>query len=224
MKIEKLKIEDLGLIEYSKAYAIQKDVLEKRKNEDMPDTLLLAEHPSVFTMGRTGSMENLLVDVEVLDQKDIKLLNIDRGGDITYHGPGQILLYPIINIKKNSLDVHSYIRSLEDIAIQFLSSYGLNGHRIKGSSGVWVDDKKISSIGVGVSKWVSFHGMSININNDLNYFSMIRSCGIKGIQTTSLAKILKQTLDMEESKKQLISIFRQIFKQDETIEKIPTLA
>ena len=212
-----MKIIDLGLIDYPEAYKIQKDILKQRKNGDACDTLIVAEHLPVFTIGRAGSRDNLLVDKKVLEQKGIKLIEVDRGGDITFHGPGQIVLYPIVNLKERSLDLHRFIRNLEELVLRFLSSYDINARRVEGKSGVWVQGKKICSVGIGVSRWTSFHGISVNINTDLSYFSMIRSCGINSIEMTSLAKILNETIDMGESKKRLISIFDQIINANETV-------
>jgi len=207
-----VRILDLGFISYSKAYKIQKDILEKRKKGVTPDTLIIAEHPSVFTIGRTGSYENLLVDSDVLKHKKVKVHEVDRGGDITYHGPGQIVLYPIINIKDYALDIRKYIRNLERVIIEFLSEFGIEGRRVVGSSGVWAKDKKIGFLGIGVSKWIAFHGISININTDLSFFSMIRSCGIKGIEVTSLARILDRKIRLDESKKTIITKFNSVFR------------
>lgn len=219
-----MKTLDLGSMGYLKAFKIQKNMLEERKKGAIQDTLMVVEHPHVFTIGRIGSYDNLLVDTSVLKHKRIKIHEIDRGGDITYHGPGQVIAYPVISIKEYSLDVRKYIRSLEEIIIQFLAEFDVAGRRVSGSSGVWAKDKKIGFVGIGISKWVTYHGISININTDLSFFSMIRSCGIKGIEVTSLAKILSKKVDIENAKKILISKFNSVFKSINAEKKISVLA
>ena len=208
-----MKIIDMGLMDYAEAREMQKEVLKHRKKGRAPDTLIIGEHFPVFTLGKTGSYDNLLVDSNFLKRKNIKIIEANRGGDITFHGHGQIVLYPIIHLKENSLDVHKYIRALEELAIEFLIRYGIKGERAKGFTGIWVEDKKIASIGIGVSNWVTYHGISINVNTDLGFFSMIRACGIQGVGMTSLANILNKTIDINQAKKQLVSVFENVFNK-----------
>ena len=219
-----MKTIDLGLIPYSEAYTKQKEAVEARKKDSVPDTLLIAEHPAVFTMGRTGSRDNLLVDEEVLRHKSISLIDVDRGGDITFHGPGQIVLYPIIDLKVRGQDLYKYIRDLEECVIDFLATFDIKAHRIEGQSGVWVNNRKIGFVGIGVSKWVSFHGISININTDLSYFSMIRSCGIQGVEITSLSKIKNEPVSISNIKEALIASFKAVFGAEDAVANISAVA
>ena len=209
-------IKELGLVDYEEARRIQKDT--------GPDALIVTEHHPVFTIGRTGSRDNLLVDEEILEKNGIKFIEIDRGGDITFHGPGQIVLYPIMDLKKRDSDLHKYIRDLEEVMVQFLKAYGIKGERVAGASGAWTTGKKIGFVGIGVSKWISFHGISININTDLNYFSMIRSCGIKGVEITTLSRVLKKTIDIDEAKEELIDSFCNVFGVLDAKKEIPAVA
>ena len=202
---------DLGLIDYEDCYKIQKDLVRKRRSGEIEDTLILVEHNEVFTIGRTGGMENLLVPDETLFASGIKVLRVDRGGDITYHGPGQLIAYPIIDLKDAAKDLHAYLRGLEEAAIRFLDDYLVRGERIAGKTGVWVAGRKIASVGVGSSNWVTFHGLSININCDLKLFSMINPCGMHDVEMTSLERIKGQKISMSEAKKYIVSRFKEIF-------------
>jgi len=197
---------DLGLIEYEEAYSLQRKMVSKRKLGEINDTIVLCVHPSVFTIGRTGKFENLLSN-----SAGLNVIRVDRGGDITYHGPGQIVAYPILDLKKLGLNLHSYIRLLELTAISFLDEYGIIGGRKAGLTGVWVGDKKIASIGVSASSWISFHGMSINLNTELEYFAMINPCGIRGCAATSLNQLLNKEVDESQSKNMLVRAFEREF-------------
>ena len=199
---------DLGLIDYEDCYKVQKEFARRRKLGALDDSLIVAEHKPVFTIGRTGRMENLLEDEEALSCRGIKVLRVDRGGDITFHGPGQVVIYPIIDLRRRGKDLHKYLRDLEEISIRFLKEYSVAGRRFEGKTGVWAGDKKIASIGVGTSGWVTYHGLSVNINTDLSYFSMIYPCGMKSAMATSLAEILRREIPMPEAKAKLVSCFR----------------
>ncbi len=191
---------DLGLIDYEDCYKIQKDFVRRRKLGEIGDSVIIAEHNAVFTIGRTGLHKNLLVPESELSGLGVKVLNVDRGGDITFHGPGQLVVYPIIDLKRCQKDLHRYLRDLEEIVIRFLNDYDVLSERLKNKTGVWVDGKKIASVGVGASNWVTFHGISVNINCDMRYFSMINPCGLKDVEMTSLARIKGQDIDMQEAK------------------------
>lgn len=203
---------DLELIDYEEAYKRQREIVAKRKLGEVGDTLILAEHNAVFTIGRSGADDNLLADEEELARQGIRVLHVDRGGDITFHGRGQLVAYPIIDLKQRKTDLHQYLRDLEEVVIRFLNDYGLTGKRIAGKTGVWVDDKKIASIGIAASGWVTYHGLSINLNTDLEFFSMINPCGMKSAGITSLAALLGRPIDMEEAKGRLSLRFDGIFK------------
>lgn len=193
-------IVDLGLISFEKAYAVQKEFVARRQLGEVGDSLIIAEHLPVFTTGRSGKATNLLVSEESLRHAGIKLERIDRGGDITFHGPGQVVVYPIVDLKRRTKDLHKYLRDLEQGIIRFLSDYRVMGLRRETLTGVWVGDRKIAFIGVACRNWITYHGISININVDLGYFAMIHPCGLCNIDTTSLKALLQRTIDMGEAK------------------------
>ncbi len=168
---------DLGLIDYEKAYAFQKECVQKVQDGE-PQKLILCEHPPVLTLGRMSKDSNFLWDRSEIEKKGVKILPIDRGGEVTLHAPGQIVAYPIFDLNNYGKDLKKFLHSLEQVVINVLKSYEIEGSRIEGKTGVWVKNKKISSLGVGVKKWVSFHGVSLNVNNDLDLFKMIRPCGM----------------------------------------------
>ncbi len=191
---------DLGVIDYEEAYRIQKDMVNRRKLGEIEDSIIVAEHPSVFTIGRTGNKANLLADEDSLKRNNIKVLRVDRGGDITFHGPGQVVLYPILDLKTRGRDIHLYLRDLEEAVIIALENYSVVAKRISGRTGIWVGGEKIASIGIAASNWITYHGLSLNVNVDLAFFSMIYPCGMRDIKATSLARILGRELAMAEVK------------------------
>jgi lipoyl(octanoyl) transferase len=193
---------DLGLIDFDEAYDIQRDLVERRKTGELTDTLVLAEHPPVFTIGRTGNIKNLLNT-----GSGIRTIRTDRGGDITYHGPGQLIAYPIVDLRFLGLDMHSYLRLLESVGMAFFEKYGVRAAKRPGMTGIWTGAKKIASIGISASAWVSFHGMSINLNVDLSFFSMINPCGMRGMEVTSLESMLEKKISMQEAKARLAASF-----------------
>ncbi len=184
--MNEFKILSLGLTNYKKALNIQLDLLDKRKNNLIPDTLILLEHPPTITIGRGGDLKNLLVSQSYLKDRGIYFEQISRGGDITYHGPGQIVAYPIINLNSLGRDIHKYLRSLEHLIIDMLKNYGIKASGLKGITGVWANEKKIASIGIGVKRWITYHGFAININNDLDYFDMMIPCGLRKVRMTNV--------------------------------------
>jgi len=174
--MRRLRVMDLGLREYERVWDLQKDLLKKRIAGEVMDTLILVEHPPVITLGRGASEEDILVSPEYLARRKISLFRVERGGKATFHGPGQLVAYPIIALLKK--DVHRYLRDLEETLIRLLARLGVEGRRKRGYTGVWVGEKKIASIGIGVKRWVSFHGLALNVNTDLSYFSLIFPCGL----------------------------------------------
>ena len=205
---------DTGLKDYMEAYNLQKELLVKRIKNEIPDTLILTEHTPTFTIGRKGGRENLLVNEEVLEKNGIKVYEIDRGGDITYHGPGQIVGYPIMNLSEWNKDIHLYLRSLEEVIIRFLSHFKITAGRINNYTGVWVGDCKIAAIGIGVSKWTTFHGFCININPNKKHFSMITPCGIRDKSVTSLDELTGEATDIEYAKQVLATEFGNCFERE----------
>ncbi len=178
----------LGEVEYRRALDLQLDHVARRAEGAIGDTLLLLTHPHVYTLGRTGDPANLLVSEEALALEGIGFERVSRGGDITWHGPGQLVGYPIVHMARP--DLHRYIRSLEAALIETLASFGVGAERIEGLTGVWSAGDKIASIGVGVKRWVTYHGFALNVNPDLSHFRKIHLCGLKGREATSMAERL----------------------------------
>ena len=216
---KKVNFEDLGLIDYKKCWDYQEDLFSKilsiksanRKNNKLDSTsnyLIFCEHPHVYTLGKSGNENNLLVNEKYLQNKGAKFYKINRGGDITYHGPGQIVGYPILDLDNFFSDIHKYLRFLEEAVILTLSEYGVEGKRSNGETGVWIDggtskSRKICAIGVKSSRWVTMHGFAFNINTDLTYFDNIIPCGILEKEVTSLKKELGKEIDINEVKDRL---------------------
>ena len=193
---------DLGLMGYAEAWALQKRVVAARKAGAIEDVLLLCEHPHVITQGRNGRRENLLASEHVLRQKGVEFHATDRGGDITYHGPGQIVGYPILNLGAIRRDVVWYVRMLEEAMIQATAELGVAANRVEGKTGIWVKsenaEEKLAAIGVHISRWVTSHGFAYNVSTDLRYFDLIVPCGIADRKATSLEKLLGRSVKQEE--------------------------
>src|SRR6266567_3993641 len=186
---------DLGLLGYTQAYALQKRVVAARKTGAIEDVLLLCEHEHVITLGRSGKRENLLASEQVLRQRGVEFHATDRGGDITYHGPGQIVGYPILNLAEIRRDVVWYVRMLEEAMIRATAEFGIEAGREAGKTGIWARTasgagEKLAAIGVHISRWVTSHGFAYNVSTDLRYFDLIVPCGISGGKATSLEKLL----------------------------------
>lgn len=203
----------LGRVPYAKALDIQLKLLELRKTGEIGDTLLLLEHPHTITIGRRGNMGNLLAANNYLENAGIHFEVISRGGDITYHGPGQLVGYPIMDLNDMGRDIHKYLRRLEETIIVSLDDFDMRGRRVKGVTGVWVKWHKIASIGVGVKKWISYHGFALNVNTDLSYFDMMVPCGIENVRMTSIQRWLarEEFIDMPEVEESIIKAFTQVF-------------
>src|SRR6266436_3194010 len=193
---------DLGLIGYAEAYALQKRVVAARKADAIEDALLLCEHPPVITLGRSGKRENLLASEHVLRQKGVEFQASDRGGDITYHGPGQIVGYPILNLGAIRRDVMWYVRMLEEAMIRATAEFGITAERVAGKTGIWVragsTEEKLAAIGVRISRWVTSHGFAYNVSTDLRNFDLIVPCGIADRKATSLEKLLGRSVEEKE--------------------------
>ena len=170
---------DLGRVRYGDAFDLQRDLVERRKRGEIPDQFLVVEHPHVITLGRNGQMKNLLAPSEVLERAGIEFHPTDRGGDITYHGPGQIVGYPILDLREWKRDVVGYVRAVEQVLIDSLAEFSITGERVPGATGVWVEGRgKIAAIGVHISRWVTSHGFALNVDTDLSYFQYIVPCGL----------------------------------------------
>lgn len=204
----------LGRINYSDGLARQADAVEQLRQGTVAEQLFLLEHNHVFTLGRAANAANILASQAQLAAQGIEIHETGRGGDVTYHGHGQLVGYPIINLKPDRCDVHLYVRDLEEVLIRSLADFGIAGTRIKGLTGVWVGNEKIAAIGVRIARWITSHGFALNVNTDLNYFRMIVPCGITDKGVTSLAKILSRELDLKEVSQVVAAHFAAVFARD----------
>ncbi len=207
-----LRVLDLGLRNYKEVWDFQRILHKKRVENEVPDTLILVEHNPVVTIGRSGKDENIKVSLQFLKEKGIDLHHVERGGDVTFHGPGQLVGYPIFNIKKGLAGIKSFIEKIEDTIIATLKAFEISAGKREKMIGVWVGERKICSIGIAVKNWVSFHGFALNVNNDLGYFDLINPCGFKDIRMISMKEILKCEVKMEDVKKIVIGNFVELFK------------
>ncbi len=219
---KEIHLKDLGSIEYKEAWDFQEKLFKesielKSQNKEIPNHLLFCEHPHVYTIGKSGSENNLLLNNLELQKKGVSFFKINRGGDITYHGPGQIVGYPIINLEAFSLGVKQYIFLIEEVIIQTLKNYGINAERLDGATGVWLDTsdklkaRKICAIGVKVSRWITMHGFAFNVNTDLNYYNYINPCGFTDKGVTSMEKELGEKVDFREVKELVKENFMRLF-------------
>ena len=215
-------LQDLGLQSYKKIWNYQEDLLQqkikaKQSSSTQNDYLLFVEHNPVFTLGKNGKENNLLVNENFLAQKGIEYFHINRGGDITFHGPQQLVGYPILDLDNYKTDLGWYLRSLEEVIILTIKDYGLTGERSKGETGVWLDasikgkERKICAMGIRCSRWITMHGFALNVNVDLNYFNFITPCGIVDKKVTSIEKELGSTILMDEVKQKLVGHFEEVF-------------
>ena len=210
-ELRKLNIINLGILDYREAHQLQKRLLQEHLDGIGNDTLLLLQHNPVITIGRSGSKSNILLPESSLRALGIEVYEIERGGDVTYHGPGQLTGYPIINLQNFRKDVHWYLRQLEEVIIRVLMEYGITGERIDGYTGVWVGDEKIAAIGISVRRWITFHGFAFNIHPDMSHFQMITPCGITDKGVTSLEKLLGHSVDIDKIADSIASVFAEVF-------------
>ena len=208
-------VADLGLIPYPPAYELQQRLVEARKARAIPDVLLFCEHPHVITLGRNGKREHLLASDHLLAEMNAELHPTNRGGDITYHGPGQIVGYPILDLAEHRRDVRWYVDQLEEVMIRTTANFGLAARRIEGQHGVWVDspegEEKLGALGVHVSRWVSSHGFAYNVTTDLRYFDLMVPCGIAGKHVTSLEHALGRAIPIDEVRHRIVTHFAAVF-------------
>jgi len=222
---KKVKLIELGLIDYKEAWDFQEklfnEIIElkiENRNTDQPNLtpnyLITCQHPHVYTLGKSGKEDHLLIDDQELEHKDAKFYKINRGGDITYHGPGQLVVYPIIDLDNFFTDIHLYMRCLEEAVIKTCADYNLNAGRIEGLTGVWLSEpypRKICAMGVKSSRWVTMHGLALNVNTDLNYFGNIVPCGIDDKAVTSIQQEIGKEIDMKGVEKVLVSHLAEVF-------------
>ena len=203
---------NLGLNDYKQTWELQKKIhLYKQKNK-AEDFIITVEHPHVYTLGKTGSRNHILIDEKGMKKAGISYYEIDRGGDITYHGPGQLVVYPIFDLNNYYKDTHRYLRDLEKTVILTLKEYGIEASSDEEFTGVWVGGQKICAIGIKVSRWITMHGLALNVNNDLSYFDKIIPCGIFHKGVTSLSKILNKKIEMNEIISKILNSFKNVFE------------
>ena len=206
-----LQVEHLGRRAYGEVLELQRaDALERIAGA-RPDTLLLVEHDPVVTLGRSTKAGNLLANPATLAARGVELFEIERGGDVTFHGPGQLVGYPIIDLSQHKQDLHWYLRQLEQVLIDALADYGIAGSRVEKYTGVWVEDRKIASIGVHARSWVTWHGFALNVATDLSFFDLMVPCGIPQVQMTSISRELGRAVSMEEVADRVTSAFTSVF-------------
>ncbi|MGA9059502.1 MAG: lipoyl(octanoyl) transferase LipB [Terriglobia bacterium] len=205
-------LEQLGLVDYEDGLRLQRELVARRKAGTIPDTLLLLEHPHVYTLGRNAKTENLLISAEQLAARGAQVFEIDRGGDVTYHGPGQLVGYPILDLAQHRRDIAWYMRCLEEVLIAVAGEYGLEAGRLAGAPGVWVGNDKLAAMGVHISRWVTSHGFAFNVNTDLSYFDWIVPCGLRDKGVTSLQKLLGRRVEMEEVTEKVVRRFGRVFE------------
>ena len=201
---------DLGVTDFLTAYEYQVKLVRKVSQGGSENTLLITEHRPVITIGRRGSRDNILRSGKFLASYGIEVLNVDRGGDVTYHGPGQLIAYPIFRLENEARDIHGVLDFLEEVGRYFLRQYGLIADERHGLRGIWIDGKKFASVAIGVRRWVTYHGIAINLNVDLGPFSFIKPCGIDGVEMISLEKILCRKVDIEDAKDKLNLSFKEV--------------
>ena len=209
-EISMIDYKDLGQMNYQDAWDLQKDFQKKRINNEVADTLFLVEHEPVYTLGKNANADHILGSAGT----DVNVFQIERGGDVTYHGPGQIVGYPIIDLHSYKTSVSWYMRTLEEVIIQTLMKFGISADRKEGLTGVWVEDEKVAALGVRVSRWVTMHGFALNVNTDLNFYKGIIPCGIFEYGVTSMEKLLNEHVSFEDVKNELVVQFRKQFNPE----------
>jgi lipoyl(octanoyl) transferase len=209
-----LEVRVLGEIPYGEALTLQEELVRARRQGKIPDQLLLLEHPHVITLGSSSHEEHLLLSPREREARGIQLHEVGRGGDVTYHGPGQLVGYPILDLKPDRKDLHRYLRDLEEVILKALQSFGIQGYREEGLTGVWVPQGKLAAIGVRVSSgWITSHGFALNVDPDLDYFSAIVPCGIRDKPVTSMARVMDRTPAMASVRDRITESFTEVFRR-----------
>jgi lipoate-protein ligase B len=202
----------IGFVPYGEAHELQKDLVERRKRDEIPDQFLLLEHPHVITLGRAANRANILVDDAARARLGVELFDTGRGGDVTYHGPGQLVGYPIIKLLPGHQDVRRYVRNIQEVLVRAARDFGVEAEPRDGDYiGVWVGDEKLAAIGIRISRWVTMHGFAFNVATDLDYFQLIVPCGIRGHGVTSLKKILGKDVELREVARRIAHHFGEVF-------------
>lgn len=211
-------VHHLGLIPYQDAHDLQLKLVEKRKAEEIPDALLLLEHPHVLTLGRAADRGNILADEETRRSRGVEVFETGRGGDVTYHGPGQLVAYPILKLMPGRQDIRRYVRDLQEVIVRTARDFGVEAEPRGGDQiGVWVGNEKLAAIGVRVSRWVTMHGFALNVATDLTYFQLIIPCGLRGLGVTSLERLLGRAVTVAEVQMRAAQHFGDIFEKEMTV-------
>ncbi len=212
-----IEVRRVGRIPYSDALKLQRELVDARREGHIGDVLLLVEHPHVLTLGvrGDGGRAHILASADALAARGVEVHEAGRGGDVTYHGPGQIVGYPILDLKPDRCDVHRYVRDLEEVLIRVARDYGIDAGRVPGLTGVWVGDEKLAAIGVRIARWITSHGFALNVTTDLEYFDLIVPCGIADRGVTSLRKLLGRDVDRTEVEDRIVRHFCQVFERSE---------
>jgi lipoyl(octanoyl) transferase len=210
--MKRLAVRRLGLVTYSEGLELQRRLVEERKAGRIPDTLLLLQHPHVLTIGvKKDGRQHILASPDRLASLGVDVFETGRGGDVTYHGPGQLVGYPILDLNPDRRDVHKYVRDLEEVMIRVCADYGLDAGRVKGFSGAWIGDEKIGAIGVRISRWITSHGFAFNVTTDVDFFNLIVPCGIADKGVTSLQSQLDRVVGMGEVEERIVRHFAAVF-------------
>jgi lipoyl(octanoyl) transferase len=219
--VRPLHVRRLGRVAYDEALELQRTLVEERKAGHIPDTLLLLEHPHVLTLGvrKSGGSANILASPQMLQELGVSVHDAGRGGDVTYHGPGQLVGYPIIDLRPDRQDVHRYVRDLEDVLIRACADFGVSARRLEGYTGAWVQQsarglEKVAAIGVRIARWVTSHGFAFNVNTDLEFFGLIVPCGIRDRGVTSLRQLLNGPVDMSRVEESIVHHFGAVFSRE----------
>ena len=218
-----LEVRRLGLMAYDEALALQQQLVEDRRHGRVPDQLLLLQHPPVITLGvkARSSRAHVLATDEALAAEGVDLFETGRGGDVTYHGPGQLVGYPILDLKPDRCDVHGYVRDLEEVLIRVAASFGVEAGRVAGLTGVWVGREKLAAIGVRISRWITSHGFAFNVSTNLDHFNLIVPCGITDRGVTSLSRLLGRSVAIDEVERATVASFCKVFGRTEAVPAAP---
>jgi len=218
-----LEVRRLGLMAYDEALALQQQLVEDRRHGRVPDQLLLLQHPPVITLGvkARSSRAHVLATDEALAAEGVDLFETGRGGDVTYHGPGQLVGYPILDLKPDRCDVHGYVRDLEEVLIRVAASFGVEAGRVAGLTGVWVGREKLAAIGVRISRWITSHGFAFNVSTNLEHFNLIVPCGITDRGVTSLSRLLGRSVAIDEVERATVASFCKVFGRTEAVPAAP---
>jgi len=207
-----LDVRRLGVLPYAEALELQRALVDDRRAGRIGDTLLLLEHPHVITLGVRGGRSHVLASAEALAARGVEVQETGRGGDVTYHGPGQIVGYPILDLNPDRRDVHQYVRDLEEVLIRTAADFGIAAGRVSGLTGVWAGDEKLAAIGVRIARWITSHGFALNVTTDLDYFSLIVPCGIADRGVTSMSRLLGRPVELDKVQQSIVNQFSNVFQ------------